>query len=135
MNLDMVTIGKRIKERRKELHLTLADIKGKTGISTGNLSDIENGNRLPASPTLVQLADALQCSTDWILMHNVPNSEKSACSDLEELEILDMYRQLSEDDKEEIYMMLSLKVKRNKRGKEETPKSTFSQIDGESKMA
>lgn len=135
MNLDMVTIGKRIKERRKELHLTLADIKGKTGISTGNLSDIENGNRLPASPTLVQLADALQCSTDWILMRNVPNSEKSACSDLEELEILNMYRQLSEDDKEEIYMMLSLKVKRNKRGKEETAKSTLSQIDGESKMA
>ena len=42
MSLDMITIGKRIKERRKELHLTLADIKAKTGISTGNLSDIEN---------------------------------------------------------------------------------------------
>lgn len=135
MSLDMVTIGRRIKERRKELHLTLADIKVKTGISTGNLSDIENGNRLPASPTLVQLADALQCSTDWILMHDIPKSENSKYSDLGELEVLDMYRQLSEDDKEEIYMILSLKVKRNKIKKEQGLKSTFSPIENESKMA
>lgn len=135
MILDMITIGKRIKERRKELHLTLADIKAKTGISTGNLSDIENGNRLPASPTLVQLAEVLQCSTDWILMHDIPKSENNECSDLGEKEILDMYRQLSQDDKDEIYMILSLKVKRKKRGKEQGPKSTFSPIDSESKMA
>lgn len=135
MDLNMITIGKRIKERRKELHLTLADIKVKTGISTGNLSDIENGNRLPASPTLVQLADVLQCSTDWILMHDIPNSENNVCSDLGEIEILDLYRQLSKNDKEEIYMILSLKVKRNKGEKEQGLKSTFSPIDSESKMA
>ena len=102
MGLDMITIGKRIKERRKELHLTLADIKQMTGISTGNLSDIENGNRLPASPTLVQLADALQCSTDWILMHNIPNSENPPGSFSGDFEIMEMYKQLSKDEQEEI---------------------------------
>lgn len=117
MGLDMITIGKRIKERRKELHLTLADIKQKTGISTGNLSDIENGNRLPASPTLVQLADALQCSTDWILMHNIPIQEIPESSFLGDFEILEMYNQLSKDEQEEIYMLLSLKVKRAKKEK------------------
>lgn len=48
MELDTLEIGKRIRERRKELHLTQLDIKEKTGISSGNMSDIERGNRLPA---------------------------------------------------------------------------------------
>ena len=33
-------IGQRIKERRKELNITQAQIKNSTGISTGNLSEI-----------------------------------------------------------------------------------------------
>ena len=127
MGLDMITIGKRIKERRKELHLTLADIKQKTGISTGNLSDIENGNRLPASPTLVQLADALQCSTDWILMHNIPIQEISESSFSGDFEILEMYNQLSKDEQEEIYMLLSLKVKRAKKEKAQEKYTSFEQ--------
>ena len=49
MELDTLEIGKRIRERRKELHLTQLDIKEKTGISSGNMSDIERGNRLPAA--------------------------------------------------------------------------------------
>lgn len=135
MGLDMITIGKRIKERRKELHLTLADIKQMTGISTGNLSDIENGNRLPASPTLVQLADALQCSTDWILMHNIPNSENLLDSFSGDFEIMEMYKQLSKDEQEEIYMLLSLKVKRAKREKEQELKYTSFQQENDTKMA
>ena len=35
MELDTLEIGKRIKERRKELCLTQLDIKEKTGISSG----------------------------------------------------------------------------------------------------
>lgn len=34
------TIGERLKEKRKEKHLTLTDVHDKIGISTGNLSDI-----------------------------------------------------------------------------------------------
>lgn len=50
MELDIQSIGKRIKKRRKELHLTQTEIKEKTGISSGNMSDIERGNRLPRLP-------------------------------------------------------------------------------------
>ena len=68
-------------------------------------------------------------------MHSVPESENNGCSDLGELEILDMYRQISEEDKEEIYMMLSLKVKRIKIKKEQGLKSTISPIENKPKMA
>lgn len=55
MELDIQSIGKRIKKRRKELHLTQTEIKEKTGISSGNMSDIERGNRIPAATTLAHV--------------------------------------------------------------------------------
>ena len=45
MELDIQSIGTRIKERRKELKLTQLEIKERAGISSGNMSDIERGNR------------------------------------------------------------------------------------------
>ena len=60
-------IGHRIKERRKELKLTQVQIKELCGISNGNLSDFENGNKTPSANSLVALSKALQVSTDWIL--------------------------------------------------------------------
>ena len=68
-------IGIRIKDRRKALKLTGAQIKEKTGISTGNLSDIENGRSLPSATAIVQLAQILECSTDYILLGKTLNSE------------------------------------------------------------
>ena len=58
------TIGARIKQRRKELGLTQLQIKQETGISSGNMSDIENGNKLPSTPALISLSKVLNCSID-----------------------------------------------------------------------
>lgn len=69
------TIGARIKKRRKELNLTQTQIKQLTGISSGNLSDIENGNKLPSASAIIQLSDVLNCTTDWILKGDSHESE------------------------------------------------------------
>jgi len=60
-------IGERIKARRKELNLTQKQIQAATGISTGNLSEIENGSKSPSAHTTISLSNALHCTTDWIL--------------------------------------------------------------------
>ena len=122
MELDVQTIGKRIKERRKELNLTQLDIKDKVGISAGNISDIERGNRLPAAGTLVQLATVLDCSIDYILTgniplpedHNFPISEKSA------RHLLDLFHMLSSDDQDELIMIAEMKVSKRKRQEKST---------------
>ena len=57
-NIDKM-VGIRIKTRRKELNLTQKDVYAATGISNGNLSEIERGNVLPSK--------LLQTSIDWIL--------------------------------------------------------------------
>lgn len=41
MDLNMQTIGERIKRRRLELNLTQTQIKDAVGTSSGNLSEIE----------------------------------------------------------------------------------------------
>lgn len=65
-NIDKM-VGIRIKTRRKELNLTQKDVYAATGISNGNLSEIERGNVLPSSKALVSLSKLLQTSIDWIL--------------------------------------------------------------------
>lgn len=113
MNLDMTLIGKRIKDRRKELNLTQTDIKAMAGISSGNMSEIENGNRLPAASTLMQLASALQCSVDWILTGKSPISENARVSGVEEAEeLLKIFYLLEKDDQCELLEIAQLKLKK-----------------------
>lgn len=117
MELDTQTIGKRIKERRKTLGLTQLDIKTKVGISSGNISDIERGNRLPAATTLVQLAQVLECSIDYILTGVSPDSEIVAYSDIGESaqKLLNFFYTLSEEDQEELIMIAEMKSRKRKR--------------------
>lgn len=63
----METIGERIKVMRKRKGLTQADMKSLAGISSGNLSDIENNKSLPSSSALISLSRELEVSIDWIL--------------------------------------------------------------------
>lgn len=108
----MCSIGKRIKTQRKKLGLTQLQIKELTGISSGTLSDIENGNALPATPSLIKLSKILNCSIDWILTGNTSNT--SFISDKRESECLNGFRNLSENDKNEILDIIDLKLKRTK---------------------
>lgn len=127
-------IGQRIKDRRKELHITGADIKEKTGISTGNLSSIENGKNLPSSIALIELSKILDCSVDWILFGDTPKSEISNSSDISvfEKQFLDQFRELSEADQEEIIMIVQLKYNRVQKAKERNIKSSLTKNDNSS---
>ncbi len=117
MQLDMKTIGNRIKERRKELNLTQLDIKSRVGISSGNISDIERGNRLPAASTLVQLAEVLECSVDYILTGVSPLSEISLLSVQGESakKLVNLFLTLSPEDQDELIMIAQMKADKGKR--------------------
>ena len=108
-------IGNRIKERRKALKITGAQIKDATGISTGNLSEIENGKSLPSATSVIQLAKVLNCTTDYILLGNIPKSEITSSSDLrdDELLLLKQFRALDCADCEEILMLVQMKYNRH----------------------
>lgn len=123
----MNMIGIRIKQRRKELHLTQMQIKDKVGISSGNMSDLENGNATPSASTLILLSQVLMCSVDWIL------TGKTRCyenSDSRIAEIEKMFYELEEFDKNEVLQIVKMKYSRVK-GDEKSYLSDQAKIDTE----
>lgn len=97
-------VGIRIKNRRKELNLTQKAIYEATGISTGNLSEIERGNVLPSSKALVSLSELLQTSIDWILTGGSLCLDKKEDSSLKE----EYQLHLTESEELIIFMLRSL---------------------------
>ena len=54
-----VAIGREVRAHRRKQEITVAELSTQTGLSTGMLSKIENGNTSPSLTTLQTLADAL----------------------------------------------------------------------------
>ena len=61
----MVTVGERIRKRRRELGLSQRDIASE-GVSFPYISRIENGKRKPSMKALRLLAARLGVSTHWL---------------------------------------------------------------------
>lgn len=119
-------IGQRIKERRRALKITQTQIQENTSISSGNLSCIENGKYLPSATALVELSNILECSVDWILTGNSSISNNQVTLDIKDSErtLLTQFKELSEDDQEEILMMVQLKYNRTQKAREKEQKSS-----------
>ena len=65
---DLVNVlGQRLRERRRELGLTLAEVAAAADISVGHSSAIEKGNTLPSLSVLARLAHALQLTLAEVL--------------------------------------------------------------------
>lgn len=121
-SMNNMEIGNRIKSLRKKLGITQMDIMKQTGISSGNLSSIENGNVLPSATALVALSEILGCSVDYILKGNSSNIENSIFSNNKETLLLNEFRKLTEKDQDEILGLISLKINLNKVGDENSEK-------------
>lgn len=117
--MNSVEIGNRIKQRRKELGLTQVQIYQATGISSGNLSTIENGKSLPSSAALVGLSDLLQCSIDYLLKGvpslEISKNEDSVSRSTTDDNLLNAFHQLDSNDQEEILAMINLKIQRKEK--------------------
>ena len=69
-----VKFGDRLRERRTERGLLQRELADKIGISNRNISSYEKNDREPSYDVLVNLAEALDCSTDYLLGSvDVPN--------------------------------------------------------------
>lgn len=138
----MENIGDRIKAKRKALNLTIKQVHEKTGLSIGNISDMENNKYAPSTSSLIPLSQVLKCSIDWILtgsnyQDDVREVEKEvAPSQYSEVEcdLIDMFRTLEESDKEDAFEIIKLKYERTvKRGKAMSSYSTYTNTQSENK--
>lgn len=56
----IITVGKRIKQIRKDKKLTINDIAQRADVSNGLISRVENGRTIPSLPVLFSLISALE---------------------------------------------------------------------------
>ena len=65
--MDYSKLGKRVRNRRMALNWTQEYLAREIGVSTSFIGHIERGSRKASIDTLVQLANAMQVSTDALL--------------------------------------------------------------------
>lgn len=123
--MEQISIGMRIKQRRKDLGLTQIQIKQETGISSGNMSEIENGSKLPSTPALISLSKALNCSIDWMLKGESENNENLFLSDERETSLITGFRELLDEDKDELIEILYLKLRKKQQKRMTSTKSSL----------
>lgn len=109
----MDSIGQRIRFARKTNKLTLTDINKLTGLSVGNLSELENDKFLPSANALIQFKSILNVSIDWILTGE--DWDFSPKSSLKEQKEKYTYSQYSEEERNliKIYRKLDKTTKQN----------------------
>jgi len=74
--LDYKEIGKRISQERIKKGITQDELLEEVPVSLTHLSNVENGHRGVSLDVLVSVANALDCSVDYLLGTNL---EKSNC--------------------------------------------------------
>lgn len=73
--MEILTLGEKIKRRRKELEMTLKDLAGDR-ITPGQISLVESGRSNPSMDLLKYLANALQTSVEYLMESEETQAEK-----------------------------------------------------------
>ena len=71
--MDSHGIGDRIKAKRTEMGWSQQALASESGIPQGTLSRVEAGRRCPGAQLLIDLADAMNVSVDWLLGRSTEN--------------------------------------------------------------
>lgn len=106
-------LNEKIKKLRRSRRLTQLEFAKALGISTGYLSQIEMGIRLPSRALLKRMADMYSASLDYLLLDAAP----SAAPGVPE-EIAEFFRSehLSDHDQDELLSLFEWwREQRNKR--------------------
>lgn len=113
-----MTLGQRIKQRRKEVGLSQSKLSKAAGVSDSSISLWESDITSPRGENLHKLASALQCSPTWILFGDEDKTpttpiepEKQPQLNDEEHELLQLYRSLPESEQQAQLQNLRARVK------------------------
>ncbi|OAT26697.1 transcriptional regulator [Buttiauxella ferragutiae ATCC 51602] len=102
--MNEMTLGQRIRQRRKQIGLSQNELSKAAGVSDSSISLWESDNTAPRGENLHKLATVLQCSPTWILFGDddkIPDEpQSSAVQQLneDEQELLQLYRALPESE-------------------------------------
>ncbi|HAE61020.1 MAG TPA: hypothetical protein DCG38_01575 [Eubacteriaceae bacterium] len=115
MNNDFAGVGERLRHLLKKDKLKQVDVCHAAGISKNAMSNYISGNRVPDTKALYKLSKVFSVSMEWLLT----GDENVTTISLGQTEksMLDLFRGLSQEDREEIIMLIDLKYHRSRRKK------------------
>lgn len=85
MELDYVSIGRRIKKYRIELGLKQSQLAERSGVEPSNISHIERAATKVSLPTLINIANALEVSLDEIVYDSLIKNEHISIKEINNL--------------------------------------------------
>ena len=95
LELDVISLGRRVRHLRKQAGLTLDDLSAAVGTAPSQLSLIENGKREPKLSLLQGLAAALNVSIDQLLGAEPPSRRAALEIELERYQRGPLYESLN----------------------------------------
>lgn len=112
----MDTVGKRLRAARVKCGFTMLQLHDMTGLSTGNISDIEHDRNMPSVSSLIPLSKALDLSIDWILTGEESearisepsfSTEDNVALQIEH-DLISMFRILNEHDQDNVFDFVTM---------------------------
>ncbi|MCH1942380.1 helix-turn-helix domain-containing protein [Holdemania massiliensis] len=83
--IDYYSLGKRIREQRTKLGLTQENVATYANLANNTVSNIENGKTKVSLPTLVEIANCLQTSVDYLLYESLDYAEHVTVQEIERI--------------------------------------------------
>lgn len=80
--MDFEKLGQRIRQQRKNMHMTQADLADKIDVSTSYIGHIERGLKHCSLETIVQLSNTLKISPDMLLQDSLDNARTDQFEDM-----------------------------------------------------
>ena len=83
--MNFILLGKRIREERQALRLTLEQLAEKINKTGNYLGQIERGDRKLSLETLVDISNALKVSIDYLLTDNIRISDNNIIREIDSI--------------------------------------------------
>lgn len=80
--MDYINLGIRIKRKRLEMNLTQENLAEMAKISTAYMGQIERGEKRLSLENFVNIANALNCSTDELLRNSTEGNTNSRFAEI-----------------------------------------------------
>lgn len=106
MKQQLIDMGNRIKNRRKELNIKQSELAEQIGISNNHMSTIECGTGKPSIDAFLNICDILKVTPDYLLLGNIHADNVSQ-------NIIDKLRLCNADDLWVIEQLVEAMVRKN----------------------
>lgn len=72
-------LGRRVREERLQMHMTQEYLAEEVDVSVAFIGQIERGERYPSLQTMINLANALRTTVDYLLMDSIKPTNQNLC--------------------------------------------------------